>query len=357
LRRVHGRLVFLSCALTALATCNPYQHVGENSESLGPVDPVTFPPGNLGEDGDRLQPGQGSFVEIHAFAGDAPVGYFAYDLPAVKAGADPLRVLDDGKPYAAVPVPVAYAFDPAAGCRKPAGYKYDARRDDVHYDQQGNVFSALPKATYTPGVAVASSYVPVVQQIALSARSRDCQSLKSEDQVKAAFPGATAGARPTFLAWLVIDPGAAVHAFDAEEDDPGIGLQRWGWYNGYLLAYIDGGVVTTDDVEVMAGAATKTVVRMRPQKLYYPRVVLGTDAMGMPAMEDGARGAGYDVLETRLGDPGYSPLCQVLSYETPTPLAPEALPKNAATIMAMYGGTVQPGDVKYVYCLQARVVP
>ena len=70
------------------------------------------------------------------------------------------------------------------------------RRDEVRYDEQGNVVSALPKATYKPGVQVSSNYVPVVQEIDVGAAGQPCQSLKSEDAVKAAFPKAKPAADP-----------------------------------------------------------------------------------------------------------------------------------------------------------------
>jgi hypothetical protein len=173
--------------------------------------------------------------------------------------------------------------------------------------------------------------------------------------VKAAFPSAKPAADPALLAWMIIDPGAAVHRFNDLPDDPGIELQRWGWFNGYLLAYIDGGAIPTAEGEVTSGMMTKTVLRMVPQKLYIPRAVLATNAMGMTAMGPGAPGAGYDVLEAKRDEEGYSPVCQVFTYDTPMPLAPADLPRSAADIMAMYGATVMP-TTKYVYCLQARVV-
>ena len=365
--RSPGFLLF-RCAIVAVAACDPYAHFGEHNESLGPVDPVNFPPANLGANGKRLEPGQGVFTEIHAFAGGALVGYFAYPVPALPASADPLRVLDNAKPYPAVPTPAAYVFDPDADsgapfpakspCAAPAGYAYDRRRDDVRYDETGSIFTALPKATYTAGVAVSSSYVPIVQQLAVTASGQPCQALKSEEQAKATFPDAKPGSEPRYLAWLIIDPGAGVYAFDAPKGDGGVTLQRWGWYGGYLLAYLDGGYIPTLASEVMAGMATKPVVRMATQKLFYPRSpVTTTDAEGVAHTAPGAIGGGYDVLEAKRGDAGYSPVCEVFTYDTMTTLDAAALPTDVAAITATYGATVQPATTKYVYCLQARVVP
>src|SRR5688572_10602542 len=75
--------------------CDPYGTYNDPDEKLGPIDPVLFPPGNLGTGGDRKRPGRGRFSEITAYVGDAPVGYFSYALPAAGMGVDPIRVLED----------------------------------------------------------------------------------------------------------------------------------------------------------------------------------------------------------------------------------------------------------------------
>ena len=62
------------------------------------------------------------------------------------------------------------------------------------------------------------------------------------------------------MAWLIIDPAAAVYKFT---DDPqrlrGLELQKWGWFNRYLLAYLDGGYIPT-----MPGMAMDGAMPMRP---------------------------------------------------------------------------------------------
>ena len=58
--------------------------------------------------------------------------------------------------------------------------RYD---DDVRLDEQGNIFSALPRATYTPGVAVSTTYVPVVSMVTTSSAGTECQSAKTEAQM------------------------------------------------------------------------------------------------------------------------------------------------------------------------------
>jgi hypothetical protein len=163
-----------------------------------------------------------------------------------------------------------------------------------------------------------------------------------------------------YLAWLIIDPAAAVYT----RDDPkgtmapaGLTVQRWGWYKRYLLAYIDGGPIPTMEADVndgtMATPMMKHVVRMVTQKLYYPRSQVISTTGGMTSMAAGARGAGYDVLQLKRTDPGYTPLCEIQTYDAGMPLAPGDLPKDAMTIEASFGTTLMPGANRYVFCLQA----
>jgi hypothetical protein len=359
-------------ALLPLFACDPYGTYNQGpDDELGPVDPVLFPPANVGTGGDRKRPGRGRFSEVTAFVNDAPVGYFSYALPTLAAGADPLRLLEDGKPYAAIPTPPAYVFDStgdspfppneAYPCTPPAGYQYDQKRDDVDYSKQGPVFSDLPEATYAEGALPATSYVPVVAEARLSSSGRACQQLKSEKRISEVV-GMLPANTGKFLAWLVIDPAAAVYPRDNPTGVlpmsrmlPGVGLQKWGWFGRYLLAYLDGGYIPTGDDMVMSGMAMVRATRMRPQRLFIPRTV----PMGM-MMAAGRAGAGYDVLEFKRGEAGYSPICQVWVYGNPaTPVAPAMLPKSVAAIdmagamdmMAMAAAAV---PATYVYCLQVR---
>jgi hypothetical protein len=328
----------LICAVLA-AACDPYQRFGKNDDSLGPVDPAAFPPANLGTRGDRSRAGAGTFTQLGAFSGGMPAAYFSYPLPAALLAGDPLQV---------GAAPIAYAFDEM--CQPPAGYAFDQRRDEVRLDRQGSIFTALPHATYAPGVPVSSSYVPLVARAPISAAGRPCQKLKSEAAVKQAMKQAGLSAAPdgTFLAWLIIDPAAGVYApGKSPANDPGLGLQSWGWYNRYLLAYLDGG-----ELPVATG-------KLVPQKLYYPRSMVTVTAMnpdgGAPATtaSPGRLGAGYDVLSARRGEAGYSPLCQVFTYDTGMPTDIGALPRDARLIEATFpADTLQPGSPPFVYCLQ-----
>src|SRR4051812_32533859 len=105
----------LICAVLA-AACDPYQRFGKNDDSLGPVDPASFPQPNLGTHGDRARAGSGAFLQIGAFSGGMAAAYFSYPVPASLLAADPLQV-------SALTTPVAYAFDQS--CLPPAGYTFD----------------------------------------------------------------------------------------------------------------------------------------------------------------------------------------------------------------------------------------
>jgi hypothetical protein len=350
---------------------DPYQDLRNENVGLGAVDPVTFPAANLGDSGNRMQAGAGTFVETHAFVGGQDVGYFPYPVntPAMR---DPLRVIDsNGKPYPYVATPTAYAFDAADNapvpntnkCAPPAGYKPDKRLDPLPgwYMRQGNIFTDLPKATYNPGVASATAYVPVVAETRVSSSGTTCQDLKSEKGLTAAHGGTLPKPSGKYLAWLIIDPAASVFAFDDMDQTPktSIVLQKWGWYNRYLVAYLDGGYVpavpTQINVGTMAMPQMVTVTRMVPQKLYYPREISVTDPMTMMTMTvPGKRGDGYDVLAFKRGIDGYSPICEVVTYATPMPLPMEMLPKDAAAIDPAFTMTFMPGSPHYVYCLQVR---
>lgn len=369
---------FCFLMLGAGVSCDPdpYGNFNDPNDGLGPYDPINFPPGNLGTNGDRKRPGFGRFNEVSAWVGNNPVGYFAFAQPTLAAGSDPLRVLDEGMPYAPVATPPAFVFDAPAGnpfppddgyaCTPPPGYVYDRRREELDRRQQASVFTAVPTARYTEGVAATSTYVPVVREFRLATTGVPCQGLKSEDQVTARFGGAEPSG--AYLAWLIIDPAVKVFPKEVSADGRfptghpmagmihnGFGLQRYGWYDRYLLAYLDGGYIPTEDAMVMGGTMAmptmRTVKRMRPQRLFIPRQVMG--AMGPAA---GQRGAGYDVLEFSRGQPGYSPLCQVWVYGDPmAPVPPAMLPRDAAMIAS--NAALNPAaavPATYVYCLQVR---
>jgi hypothetical protein len=357
------------CTLSVLVGgCNPYGNFNDPDRTLGPIDPALFPPGNLGTGGDRKRPGRGRFSEYTGYIDGAPVGYFWYALPAPPAGTDPLRLREDGKPYDGVPTPAAYVFEAVGAgpledrpaCTPPPDYSYSPQRDDVDYGRQGAVFAALPEATWAEGALPLTRYVPVVTETQMVARGVECQQLKSVKRIKEVM-GAVPPATGRYLAWLIIDPAAPVYPRDNPTGvlpmgrmHPGIGLQGWGWYNRYLLAYLDGGYLPTEEVMAMSSGdspAPVMVTRMRPQRLFVPRQI--RTETGMAA---GKAGAGYDVLEGKRGDAGYSPLCQLWNYGDPAvPVAPADLPRSVAAIMSLPGASPAPvTPPSYVFCLQVR---
>lgn len=376
-KRAASLIIGLMAAAVAAGACDPYERYGKNGDHLGPVDPVNFPPANLGTGGDRLRAGRGSFSEIRAFAGGMEIGYFTFAVPA--SAVDPTLLLDGTAPVQ--PVPAGYRM--SEGCTPPPGYVWnDATSpitEDHRKDQHGSVLSALPRVTYTPGVVPASSYVPVVAEVPVNVSGRPCQVFKSEKQILGKLAeemGKKEPLLPTdlmrsgkYFAWLVIDPAAAVYKLgeSARNGDPGLGLQKWGWFNRYLAAYLDGGEIPTRQETVMDGMPPmpRMETRMVTQRLFYPRSpVIGMNAMGMPVMAPGARGAGYDVLAAARGTPGYSPLCEVFTYHAGAAKAPADLPKDVATIEAMFNPMPNPMDPtvepirpampRFVYCLQVR---
>jgi hypothetical protein len=366
-----GRALVASIAATVVligAGCDPlfdpYEgKFDKGDNALGVVDPVNFPAANLGDGGNRMMPGNGVFMETPAFADGAEVGYFPYLYPATPTAAS-LRVRDNGNANPRVPTVGAFIFDATGAppnplpatqkCTAPTGYAFDQIRDEVHYDQQGSVFASLPGATYNPGEASTSPYLPIVTEWPVSSAGQPCQRFKSRAQTEAALGRMPSG---RFAAWLIIDPAAAVYKFsdDPNMDPRGLDLQKWGWFNRYLLAYLDGGYIPTTEMMVTEAGVTKPVVVMNTQRLFYPRSpVITMGANGMPAMASVARGDGLDVLEAKRADADYSPVCQVFTYDTGTPMPPEMLPKRVEDIMMLYGASIMPAAVPYIFCLQVR---
>lgn len=372
--RVQRMVLPLSLALMGLGGCNVYEGWGEGEFNAGPVDAQSFPPEYLGAGANRQRAGSGSFTGARAYSGEQPLGYYLLPLsPTQRAASNPLLVRNDGKPVAAAPTPSAYVFDvdsASSGCEVPEGYVFDAARDDVSYKEQGVIFTSLPTATYTAGAEPTWSYAPLISRVQVTSHGVGCQGLKSEAGVLASreievpLVANSLGQQvsvpdSTYHAYAIIEPGAAVYRYDStstvKEPATGVGLQKWGWYNQYLLAYLDGGEVPTTQVTATDG---KVQVRMVAQKLYYPRsqVTIGGTAKTV------GLGQGYDTLTARRGEPGYSPICQVLTYDAGVALTEAELPKSAAEVESRYGATLRaptknPGDKSpvgdaYVYCLQ-----
>jgi hypothetical protein len=141
-----------------------------------------------------------------------------------------------------------------------------------------------------------------------------------------------------------------------------LGPQRFGWFNHFLVAYIDGGYVptTSQTVPGMMGAPDQTLVVASEMTLFAPNTWTGAD--GNPTGCNPATptdpaapciGQGFDVIagvngaSGARGQAGYSPLCHVMTY-TPTPGGPPATdPDNVQG-----AGTLDMDTGTYVYCLQ-----
>lgn len=400
----------LTSVVLLAAGCSPYQNwTGEFN--AGAVNPANFPSPYLGTGGNRSQPGKGVFIEIRAFVGGAEAGYFSFPLstqqsnllnannavtPPLTHSGDPLRLEENGARYivpgtpgtVATPTPTAYRFDSNESCMAPHGYMYDPYRDDVRLDQQYPVFSALPNETLTPGVPESYAYVPIVAALNSHAAGQACQAFKSEPTLLAAKAKnqvqVDAAAQTAYLAWPIIDVSAGVYRVGQTPNSPGNNgwtAQRLGWYDHYIVAYLDGGAIPTIGynalscdpknpnpspspspcLEVPASLQKPNyptpalpITEMVAQNLYYPTSAV-LPAAGKSATTGAAnQGAGWDVLEHARAEAGYSPICAVYSYDTGAtammPDIPQSLPTDAATIVSKFSKTLK--FQKFIYCLQ-----
>jgi len=407
------------------AACNPYDYQ-KGEFNAGPVDAANFPKPYQGEGADPnvngYLSGKGKFNEVRAFINGAPAGYYSFPFTNTQlAASDPLLLPSDTKKQPQSPN--AYVFDPAPPspfpsspkCAPPPNYQYDPndRNNDMRLDEQSNIFTLLPLATERPGQASTFEYIPVVAEIAVSASGLDCQSIKGETTLNKILgnPSPTGN----FLLWAIIDPSSGVYRVgqvsspftlpDGSRNPAcsrGVGVQKWGWFGHYYLAYIDGGYVPTQPVA--QGARMKTQPLYIPLKITPAGVRCGsatcqagqvcanntcqsctanrpTSADNCPTGETccpspqscinpgssgtcadiGKFGQGYDVLQFKRSDANYSPVCEVRQYtaNTGSPARPRLvgeLPKSAADVLALSPTTQQPttdsGIARYVYCPQ-----
>ncbi|MEO6951062.1 MAG: hypothetical protein ABI321_04540 [Polyangia bacterium] len=347
----------LTTAALTLSACNPYYRFKGDS-SAGSADPVNFMAAYLGTGGDPNKPGSATLQPAPATATDGTaLGYFTFPF----TGSNLKLTSADGK----LKVPVAYNFDEdgTTACTPPKNYVYDQQRDDVRYDQQGSIFIQLPDTKQFP------HYQPVIADVPVTSNGLPCQAIKSEDHLvkrtdvtfaNGLQPSLTpneAGAHPVgiptdgvFYARPVIDPSIDVRFTDGSTDPvTGLGPQKWGWYNRYLIAWLDGGQIPVnyDNTPDMAGEPQHVAV-MSTQPIYFPTEHPAIDQDGNAIITmSGALGDGYDLITAAKGDTknGFSPLCQVFSFVPADPTAPE---KNIADIDM--STVVDQGE--YVWCIQ-----
>jgi len=414
----------LSIIIVLGAACNPYDY--QHGEfNAGPVDAANFPHAYQGEGYDPnvngYLSGKGKFNEVRAYYNGGPAGYYSFPFTTTQlTSSDPLQLPQD--PRRQPQTPNAYVFDPeppspfpvTQKCTAPNGYTFDPQSNyDMRLDEQGNIFTQLPFATERPGQTSTFEYIPVVAELPVRAAGLACQSIKSEPTLNRMLGNPSPSGN--FLLWAIIDPSSGVYRVGQvsspvtlPDGSPnpnysnGIGVQKWGWFGHYYLAYIDGGYVPTQTVN--------GVLRMKTQPLYIPLRITPagvrcgsatcqagqvcsnntcqsctgnrpSPAENCPAgqiccpspqtcfnpgatgtcADFGKVGQGYDVIQSRRSDSNYSPVCEVRQYTANigSPSRPRQsgeLPKSAADVLALSPTTQPPtaesGVPRYVYCPQ-----
>jgi hypothetical protein len=359
----------LPLVLIVSAGCNPYaNHSGDYW--AGSVDPIKFPAEYRGV-GFAKNTSFGQISGVFAQVDGVETEYFAFPLVDVAPG-DPLTIgPPDPSPTAMVQptfaAPRAFVFDPmpevspfptAPKCVVPKGYQRDAQRDAFPLDEQGPVFTALPDNT---GIVGGIPYLPLISQVTATSNGENCNDVHSEEGVVAnakvttksqpapagslaTNPTGVPDAPPHFVAWAVIDPSACVSDIPQDQGgcipgfDSGVTVQKIGWFDHLLLAYIDGGYVPFTPMS----DGTNVIIS---QNLYVPDTIIDPDTM-MP-VPNTAEGSPNDILEHARGDAGYSPICHVLFF---TPADP-TLPETSASQIDM--STIQDAG-HYIACLQAQ---
>jgi hypothetical protein len=310
-----------------------------------------------------------------------------------------------------------YPFDITAGmdpstanttkCAPPsADYVWDERADAFPFNQQLNIFQQRQVSADPAGLpSEQPSYQPIYAEVPVTSLTYNCQSIHSADGVVDGIGSETmlsvnpapkgspdfrqVGAGDGFYrALAVIDPSADVITVWDEGQDPAIGApncplptddltgachnpithlgpQRWGFFDHFLVAYIDGGYVPTKMTTVMGmgGAPDQTITSAQPMLMYVPNQFndqfLGpstcNDTKANPA---DCAGHGFDVIDGVGSKPGvrnatgngYSPICHVLSYD-PT-LAGGIITDPAQATDPNFMAALDPDTSAFIYCLQ-----
>jgi hypothetical protein len=328
----------LALSLAALPACNPYQNFS-GEYYAGPIDGTAFPAAYQGELPGPADQGGGTIAASMAFSKGSQIFYFMFPFSDDQLGqVDPLA-LDS----TVLSLPKAYLFDadptagnpfPKAKCTGPQNYIFDQRAEAFRADEQGVVFSTTPNS---------AGYIPVVAEVPETAMGRSCQDIKSKQTLLNVMkdPGTDAN----FLAFAIIDPTSDVTPHTAL----GLGPIREGWYNHYLITYLEGGYIPTESVPGMMGGDPYT--RMTPQTLYSPTAIPGMDDNMVAVPVAGGPGTGWDILDAARGEAGYSPVCHVLSYVPDDALHPKkSVADLSATELASAGSAT--ADLGFFFCLQ-----
>ncbi len=404
-------LVPLAFALAA-GGCFPYRN-HDGDYYAGPIDPSGLPAAYQGSGSSSCS----GFAPAQQFATCTPatarvqggtlVSYFWFPVtPGVNATMlRSLRSNPNGTTTVQDRAPV-YAFDDGAevndskSCNPPSkDYVFDQRRDFVRFDRQGNVFQQKQTPKDPPALPSDPGYQPIYAEVPVASNGEDCNGTHSADglvdlsnakKVTVQYDPAPVGSpdfRPVghpdgkYLAYAIIDPAADVMLPSTDPrcggkgpcKDPttGLGAQRFGWFDHFLVAYIDGGYVPTSTRTVpgMMGAQDQTLIVADTMTLLAPNTfpVMGASmqcdprdplgaASGQPciaqgfdlilgALTDGATKPGVGAR----GKDGYSPICKVLTFTPPDPANPSMDPTQINM------ASLDPDTNTYVYCLQPQV--
>jgi hypothetical protein len=189
--------------LLAITSCDPYQRFGQGDDSYGPSIRSTSRPPTWAPAAIARAPARAASPPRAAFVAGQRGRLLRYPLPP------PATPMSDPLAVAGLGAPPAFAFEQK--CQAPTNYAWDPahmQTDEVRLDQQGAVFTALPRATYVAGMTATSTYAPVVQRVPVSAPDQPCQKLKSAEAIQKV--GLNAMPDGHLLAWLIIDPAAPV---------------------------------------------------------------------------------------------------------------------------------------------------
>jgi hypothetical protein len=335
---MNSRRTAVLFSLALIPACNPYQNFS-GEYYAGPIDATAFPAQYHGDLPGPADQGGGTITASNGYTKGSPILYFMFPFSAVQEGQDDPLALDTTM----LSLPKAYVFDPDAAngnpfpkakCTGPANYIFDQRTEAWRADEQGVVFSTTPTDP---------TYIPVVSEVAVSASGRTCQDIKSKQTLLGAMKDP--GVDNHFLAFAIIDPSA-----DVKPNGPnGLGPIKEGWYNHYLITYLEGGYIPTESVQGMGGMDPYT--RMVPQTLLTPTVIPGVDDSGNMVAKAGGVGSGWDLLDAARGETGYSPVCHALTYVPDDPLNPKTSIKDLSpTEMASAASAT--ADQGYFFCLQ-----
>ncbi len=365
------RTVLVAAAVGALLpACNPYRNFSGEFYA-GPIDPTNFATpmytGVLPAGGTPDQSGGVITPNVGSVAG-APVSYYFFPFPDSQVAAPddmtPATPLTIGSANLMPSGPtLAYVFDPTttsafpspSKCVAPPNYVYDQRLDAYRKDQQGTIFTLLPDDP---------SYLPIVAEDPVVTDGEKCQSILSESAVTRTRNDINVGdPDKKYLAWAIIDPGCDVLRTPSMPDAPGdLGPIHLGFWNHYLVAYIDGGYIPTIDVPVngMVAAHTDLVT----QRMYVPNSFPGTDmsmnAVACPNTDPtvscpaAGPGNGFDLLEGARGDSAYSPVCEVWSYDPDTDQNGVPQPETDVSLLSPTEQASAAPSGTYVYCFQVE---